>query len=133
MPSGCPGSGAGEVIVGVGSGLESVDELRQALVDEPGLRDRLFTPAEIAYCESKRYPEVHFAARKAAKVAAFHALQMKEDAWLEIQTRNSADGCPNLEMFDSVMQAASRAGVGRALLSLTHTRDHAAAFVVLES
>jgi holo-[acyl-carrier protein] synthase len=121
------------VIVGIGSGLQSVDEMRKNLAADDGLSERLFTPVEIAYCTAKRYPEVHFAARLAAKVAAFHALHLPEGEWLEIQTRNLGDGCPNLDLSGSVKLEADRAGVGRALLSLTHTREHAIALVVLES
>ena len=34
-----------------------------------GLKEEVFTPSEIAYCEAKRYPARHFAARFAAKEA----------------------------------------------------------------
>ena len=117
------------MIVGIGSELRSVEDVRSTLLE----RDDLFTPNEIAYCEAKRYPAVHYAARLAAKSALLGALGLPDAAKLEIETRNAPDGKPMLDLSGLVLQAARRANVGKVHLSMTHTRAHAAAFVVLES
>jgi holo-[acyl-carrier protein] synthase len=63
------------MIVGIGVDLFSVTRAEDE-IDRPdhGMRDQVFTPEEIAYCESKRYPGQHYAARFAAKEAVFKAL-----------------------------------------------------------
>ncbi|OFW22057.1 MAG: holo-[acyl-carrier-protein] synthase, partial [Acidobacteria bacterium RIFCSPLOWO2_02_FULL_59_13] len=63
------------MIVGIGVDLIEVSRLRLA-IERHGERflRRVFTPAEIAYCQSKKNPYERFAARFAAKEAAMKAL-----------------------------------------------------------
>ena len=58
-----------------------------------GFRDTVFTPSEIEYCEAKRYPAQHFAARFAAKEALFKALpgSASRDFWREVEVARSGD------------------------------------------
>ena len=58
---------------------------------------QVFLPAEIAYCEAKRHPAEHFAARFAAKEAVVKALADaggKGSFWLDIEISNEQDGRP---------------------------------------
>jgi holo-[acyl-carrier protein] synthase len=75
----------------VGLGVDIVEIARvQRLIAEHGERalQRLFTPNEVAYCRGKSRPAQHFAARLAAKEAAFKALSGTDEAraivWREI-------------------------------------------------
>ena len=73
------------MVVAIGSGLQSFAETATALSE--GLNDRteIFTSHEVAYCDAKRYPAVHYAARFAAKSALLRALGLPDGRWLEIE------------------------------------------------
>jgi holo-[acyl-carrier protein] synthase len=97
---------------------------------------KLFTPAEVAYCSARAGPARHFAARLAAKEAAFKALAGSYDArtigWKELEVRNGDHGAPHLLMHGRALTRASVLGVKKVLLSLTHGNDTAVAMVVME-
>ncbi len=99
-------------------------------------RAALFTPAEVAYCEAKRYPARHFAARFAAKEAVLKALGAEGDigrAWAEIEVFNRASGEPGVCLHGGVEALARTRRVRAVFLSLSHTATLAAATAVLES
>ena len=96
---------------------------------------QVFLPGEIAYCEAKRHPAEHFAARFAAKEAVVKALADtagKGSFWLDIEIRNEEDGRPVVRLQGRAHEMADRLGVRRVFLSMTHTGEMAAANVVLE-
>ena len=120
------------MILGVGSDLIEVDRVAQA-VERYGDRflARVFTDAELAYC-GRRAPEL--AARFAAKEAAAKALGTGIGAvgWREIEVVRTASGQPTLLLHGAARDLARSLGLGQALISISHTREHAIAFVVLE-
>ena len=61
-------------VIGVGTDLVEVARIRTALDRTPGLRDRVFTPAEYAYSARHRDPAPHLAGRFAVKEAVMKAL-----------------------------------------------------------
>ena len=124
--------------VGVGVDLVEVSRVG-AIIADKGARvfERLLTPAERAYCESRPDPATHVAVRLAAKEAAYKALQGSESArgigWRDIEVIRAPDGRPDL-VLSGLAQARARAlGVRRVLLSLSHTHLAAVAVVVLEA
>ncbi|HEY3330773.1 MAG TPA: holo-ACP synthase [Capsulimonadaceae bacterium] len=60
-------------IIGIGTDLVEASRFRADLVSEKLLL-RVFTPAEREYCSTQRFPELHLAARFAAKEATVKAL-----------------------------------------------------------
>jgi len=122
----------------VGSGIDIVEiERIQHSMDryEQRFLDRVFTPAEQAYCLRKRKSAESFAARFAAKEAGAKALGTGISHgvnWLEIEVVRAPSGKPDLQFFGRAAQIAARLGVARAALSLTHTGALAMASVVLE-
>jgi holo-[acyl-carrier protein] synthase len=126
------------VIVGTGIDLVEVERVRH-LLEERGERTlrRLFTETEIGYAAARVEPWPHYAARIAAKEAAFKALAGTVGAraigWREIEVVNGWDGRPTLELHGRAAERAAELGVTALHLTLTHTRGMAAAFVVLES
>jgi len=124
--------------VGVGVDLVEVSRVG-AIIADKGARvfERLLTPAERAYCESRPDPATHVAVRLAAKEAAYKALQGSESArgigWRDIEVIRAPDGQPDL-VLSGLAQARARAlGVRRVLVSLSHTHLAALAVVVLEA
>ncbi|RPH95706.1 holo-ACP synthase [candidate division KSB1 bacterium] len=124
------------MIVGLGTDLMDVTRMEKQLQEDAGLISSLFTPAEIAYCEGKRYPAQHYAARFAAKESLFKALGTGYRdglSWLEIEISHSNTGQPEIKLTGKVQEQAAKMGVNRVCLSMSHTRTHAAATVILES
>ena len=123
----------------VGTGIDLIEIARiQKSMDRYGDRflDRIFTPAEKAYCQRKRNAAESFAARFAAKEAAAKALGTGISfgvTWLEIEVIRELTGRPTLSFHGRALRIAKRLGVAYAALSLTHTEDLAMASVALES
>jgi holo-[acyl-carrier protein] synthase len=95
----------------------------------------LFTAHEIEYCESKRYPAQHFAARFAAKEAMFKAVGTgwrDGFAFTDIEIINDDLGKPACVLHGKVKQFADDNGLTAVHVSLTHLKDIAGAIVLLE-
>jgi len=125
------------MIVGIGSDVLEVARIEAELTNgEASFRDVVFTAEEIAYCERKRSPARHYAARFAAKEAVLKALPddgQRGLNWRGIEIRNQASGRPCVILHGATRQLAEACGVGAIFVSLTHTAELAAATVVLES
>jgi holo-[acyl-carrier protein] synthase len=124
------------MIVGTGIDLVEIDRIERS-IERFGTRflNRVYTPAEQAYCRRKRKSAESFAARFAAKEAAAKALGTGISfgvAWLEIEVVRELSGRPSLRFHGRAAEIAKRLGVARAALSLTHTSTLAQASVVLE-
>ena len=123
--------------IGVGVDLVEVSRVA-AIISDKGARvfERLLTPAERAYCESRPDPATHVAVRLAAKEAVYKALQGSDAArgigWREIEVTRAADGRPDVELTGAAAVRARELGVSRVLLSLSHTHQAAVAMAVLE-
>jgi len=125
------------MIVGLGMDLIEIDRVRAA-IERHGERilRRLFTEGERAYCERRGSTPAHYAARFAAKEAAFKALGTGWRggiAWTDAEVRNERSGKPLLLLHRACEERARELGAVRVHLTLTHARDLAGAVVVLES
>jgi holo-[acyl-carrier protein] synthase len=124
------------MIIGIGFDLVEVARLGQ-LLDRYGGRavNRLFTAHEIEYCLAGRLPAESYAARFAAKEAAFKALGTGWSGgigWHDVEVTNDTLGAPTLVLHNEAERLARSRGIRRAHVSLTHTRELAGAYVVLE-
>src|SRR5580698_10629307 len=111
----------------VGSGIDLVEIARiQQSLERYGKRflNRVFTPAEQAYCLRKRNAAESFAARFAAKEAGAKALGTGINhgvAWREIEVVREHGSRPTLVFHGRAAEFAARLGVVQTALSLTHT------------
>ena len=122
------------MIVALGMDVVAVDRIRRLIAPEAGSRaarflERCFTPSERAYCEARRDPAPHYAARFAAKEAAMKALGAAPFTDIEV-TR--AEGAPRLRLHGAAALSQAKVG-GRLHLTLTHDAGVAAAVVVVET
>jgi holo-[acyl-carrier protein] synthase len=126
------------VIVGLGVDIVEIDRMRRMLETQgESLIRRLFSDDEAKYALSHVEPALHFAARVAAKEAAYKALSGNHLAravgWREIEVCLRDDGAPYLALHGRAQERASELGVMRSLISLTHSKASAVAVVVLEA
>jgi holo-[acyl-carrier protein] synthase len=111
---------------GVGIDLIEIERIERALERRPGLAERLFTPDEIAYAAARARPGRHLAARFAAKEAVIKALGTPV-APGEIEVE--AGEPPRVKLHG---RAADLAGDREISISLTHSRETAAAVALCE-
>jgi holo-[acyl-carrier protein] synthase len=124
------------MIVGTGIDIAEVPRIAAA-IERYGERflKRVFTGAEIQYCESKVNRTERYAARFAAKEAGLKAIGTgwkRGGGWHEVEVRREPGGRPTVVFSGKAGEFAARLGVRRALLSLSHTAQYAIAQVILE-
>ena len=110
--------------------------MREVLGRTPSFRERVFTDAERAYCDSRgAVAAQHYAARFAAKEAAFKALRTGWRgglAWHHVEVASDALGAPLLQLSGRARELFEQLGATHAHLSLSHTAEHAVAQVLFE-
>jgi holo-[acyl-carrier protein] synthase len=123
----------------VGTGIDVVEIERVARsIERYGRRflERVYTAAEIAYCQRKRRNAAEsFAARFAAKEAGAKALGTGIGfgvTWRELEVGREPAGRPLLLLHGRAAEIAASLGVRRSSLSITHTRTQSMALVILE-
>ena len=116
-----------------GTGIDVVEVERIAAAisrhGEPFLA-KIFTAGERAYCESRKNPAPHYAARFAAKEAAAKALGTgigKHAGLHDLEIVCNSAGAPQLRLNGAAASFANDHGIAEILISLTHTRQYAAA------
>ncbi len=98
--------------------------------------ERVFTPAEVLYCRAR---PAELAARFAAKEAVAKALgvgmrMMARDgiSWREAEIVGDLRGKPLVRLHGRAAERAEELGLTEWAVSLSHTHEHAIAFVVAQ-
>jgi len=124
------------MIVSIGVDIIEVARIREVLARTPHFAERVFTPAERVYCESRGVVAAqHYAARFAAKEATLKAFQTGWRggiAWQDVEIGLLESGAPVLIFHGRVLELFTLSGATAAHISLSHTSEHAIAQVVLE-
>jgi len=116
-------------IRGIGSDIVEVSRIER-LRESYGSRflKRVFTKGEVAYCESKEHPEIHFAGRFAAKEAIAKAVYQsgydKIIPFSDIEVLNDTEGRPQVSLLTHMR--------GNCLVTISHEHSMAIAFAILE-
>jgi holo-[acyl-carrier protein] synthase len=114
----------------VGIDLIEIERVRRALERHPQFRERCFTEAERAYCESRANPPQHYAARFAGKEAVGKAIGIGvRFTWREIEIAGRPK--PGVRLAGRTAAAAERIGAQQIDLSMTHSKELAAAICVV--
>lgn len=120
-------------IVGLGLDLVEVERMAKA-IGRLRFVQRVFTPGEIAACESRGAGRAaSYAARFAAKEAVLKALGtgLRGGTLQDAEVRNDELGQPRMVLHGPFAALAAARGVVEIHLSLTHTRQYAAAQCLL--
>jgi holo-[acyl-carrier protein] synthase len=125
------------MIVGTGVDIAEVDRI-EAAVKRFGARflKRVFTPAEVRYCMGKPNAPERLAARFAAKEAGMKAIGTglrHGITWQDVEVLRLPGQRPVMQFHGKAAEFAARLGCKRTHLSLSHTKEQAIAYVILES
>jgi holo-[acyl-carrier protein] synthase len=125
------------VVIGIGIDIIQNDRIAHSLERFPErFVSRIYTEGEAAYCRSCANPPIHYAARFAAKEAAFKALGTgwaRGVQWKDVEVERLASGQPILHLHGAALGEAKKLGATRFHVSLTHDQLVSAAVVILES
>jgi holo-[acyl-carrier protein] synthase len=124
------------MIVGIGIDLVEIARMERAIARHPErLVEHVFTETEQRECRERRQPAMHYAARFAAKEAFLKAVGLGLHGgmrWRDVGVVHAPSGKPSLVVEGRAAERMRELGAERALVSLTHTDDHACAVVILE-
>ena len=125
------------MIVGTGVDIAETRRIEEAL-ERYGERfhKRVYTPGEIAYCEQFKNKAERYAARFAAKEAAFKALGTgwgQGVRWLDVEVTHQSSGKPELVFAGRARDVAKQLGVTAAEVSISPADRYVIAQVILES
>ncbi len=112
----------------IGTDIEQISRIEQAMARTPRFGERLFTPAERAYCDAAARPGQHYAARFCAKEAFAKAIG-EPLSWHDVEILRADSGQPLLRATGKAAELLA----GRPVqLSLSHAGDYAMAVVLIE-
>ena len=125
------------MVIGIGIDLQEIADFHRSLerAGEPYIQ-RIFTVAEIAYCQAKPEPSSSFAVRFAAKEAAIKALGIAGTDglnWHDLEITTDSSGCPHMKLAGVAAKCASDKRISTLVISLTHSKSTAGAVVVAET
>lgn len=122
----------------MGIDLAEVERIRKVVSGEGGARflKRVYTAAEVEYCERFKNKYERYAGRFAAKEAAMKALGTgwsRGVRWVDVEVVRQRGGRPTLALKGEAGKIAERMGVKNIALSITHTAEQALAQVIFET
>ena len=125
----------GQGIIGIGYDMVEVARIKE-MVSRWGdkFKNRVFTPGELEYCESKKNLYQRLATRFAAKEAVFKALGtgwQRGVGWTEIEVTNDELGKPHITLSGRTGEMSRQLGVCNIFVSMTNTAEYGAAQVIL--
>lgn len=112
------------MILGIGTDVVEIARIARACARQPRFVERILTPAEREYCLNGRGNSVqHIAGRWCAKEAIAKAVG-RTLRWQEVEILPDAQGKPVVHLHGASAQAV---GIGKLMVSITHTRTLAQA------
>lgn len=122
------------MIYGIGLDIVELDRMRVVVARRADrFLQRVFTADELAACErGDKHRLRRLAARFAAKEAVLKSLGtgLREVKWTDAEVVNDESGKPEIVLHGRLRDIAAERGVDQIHISLTHSRDYAAAQAV---
>ena len=119
-------------VIGVGVDIVEVNRIEDA-IRRFGDRfmEKIYTDAEIEYCNTGKVSCQHFAGKFAAKEAVYKTLNIDcVIKWTEIEIRNSEQGQPYVVLHGKVKKIAKEKNISSVLVSISHIKTRAVASAV---
>jgi holo-[acyl-carrier protein] synthase len=124
------------MIRGIGTDIVEIKRIKNIISrNEKTFIDKIFTENEIRESEKRTPAFEYFAGRWAAKEATAKALGCGIGVyceWKDIETSNGANGKPHITLTGRAVKTAEKILADRIHVSISHEKDYACAFVVLE-
>ncbi|HTH38104.1 MAG TPA: holo-ACP synthase [Pyrinomonadaceae bacterium] len=124
------------MIVSIGIDIVEVYRISETMNRTPRFVERVFTDMERTYCNSKgAAASQSYAGRFAAKEAFLKALKTGwrgKLTWTDIEIVSDSEGVPSLKITNEAARLMNELGATDVHLSISHTKDHAVAQVILE-
>ncbi|MEN6320596.1 MAG: holo-ACP synthase [Syntrophaceae bacterium] len=124
------------MIFGIGTDLVEVSRVEKILQKwGDKFLTKVYSQNEIDYCQKKAFPSIHYAARFAAKESFLKSLGIGLGMGVKLQdieVVNNQQGSPVLNVHESIKARLDNLGINKIHISITHTREHAQAVVILE-
>jgi holo-[acyl-carrier-protein] synthase len=122
-------------IMKLGNDIIEIERIRQAIERSSSFVERVYTPHEIDYCESRnkgRYES--FAGIYAAKEAFIKALGtgMRHGSWQDIEIYHDELGAPLIRLQDTFKNIYETLGYTNIHVSISHCKEYAISTVILE-
>ncbi|MDU4763762.1 MAG: holo-ACP synthase [Veillonella sp.] len=119
----------------LGNDIIEIERIRQAIERSSSFVERVYTPYEIDYCESRnkgRYES--FAGIYAAKEAFIKALGtgMRHGSWQDIEIYHDELGAPLIRLQDTFKNIYETLGYTNIHVSISHCKEYAMSTVILE-
>jgi len=122
-------------IMKLGNDIIEIERIRQAIERSSSFVERVYTPHEIDYCESRnkgRYES--FAGIYAAKEAFIKALGtgMRHGSWQDIEIYHDELGAPLIRLQDTFKNIYETLGYTNIHVSISHCKEYTISTVILE-
>jgi holo-[acyl-carrier protein] synthase len=120
---------------GIGTDIIETGRIQTVMERDLGFREKIFSPGEISYCESKKNKYQHYAARFSAKEAFMKALGT---GWrdgirfAEIEVIHDPLGKPLIRLSGKAKEIAEQEGISTFHITISHIKEIATATVIIE-
>jgi holo-[acyl-carrier protein] synthase len=121
------------MIIGIGIDIIEISRIKKS-IEKYGAHflDKIFTPREIEYCESKASKYQHYAARFSAKEAVAKAMSTgfnSEFTWQNIEVFNAPTGMPYVKLTGKLETFLAD---GKELkISMSHSQDYTTCVAII--
>jgi holo-[acyl-carrier protein] synthase len=121
------------MILGLGIDIIEIERIQKS-IENYGNRflNKVFTPEEINYCNSKFNKFQHFAARFAAKEAVYKALASGWQTglrWKDIEIQNDVSGMPSINATGKLQSFLSNNT--QLKISISHSKNYVTSVAVI--
>ncbi len=123
------------MIFGIGVDIIDIRRIKSTIEKNPRFVDKLFTELEINYCSKRANPFQSYAVRFAAKEAVMKAIGTGWDGtinWQDIEIVNSDKGVPFVRTYNATAEFVRENSITKIHLSLSHEKNYAMAYAILE-
>ena len=120
-------------VIGIGTDIIECERIGR-MIEKHGdvFLNRVFTEEEQTYCSGRKAANQHFAGRWAAKEAVLKALGTgwaKGIEWTDVGVVNQQGGRPLVILTGMAKEISLEQGIREVLLSISHTKEYATAYV----
>ena len=122
------------MIIGIGTDIAEVARIAKS-IENNSFKEKVFSKAEIVYCEGKVNKAESYAARFAAKEAFFKALGTGWSggvAFNEVEVVNDELGKPSINVIGTTADLIKDRNIKNIHVSLSHIKEIAMATIILE-